>query len=92
MLEIQDVTFSYGTHEESPVPPAVRDVNLRIDSGETIAIIGQNGSGKSTLVKLLAAILKPTHGTILVDDLRTDAGGEVLWTIRQRVGIVFQTA
>jgi len=90
MLEIQDVTFSYGTSEEPPAPPAVRDVNLGIDSGETIAIIGQNGSGKSTLVKLLAAILKPTHGTILVDDLRTDAGGEALWTIRQHVGIVFQ--
>src|SRR5205814_5424900 len=53
-------------------------------------IIGQNGSGKSTLVKLLAAISKPTRGTIQVDGLHTDAGGEPLWTIRQRVGIVFQ--
>ena len=90
MLEIQDVTFSYSTREEHPAPPAVRDVSLRIDRGETIAIIGQNGSGKSTLVKLLAAILKPTRGTILVDGLRTDAGGEDLWKIRQHVGIVFQ--
>src|SRR5207245_4757342 len=47
-------------------------------------------SGKSTLAKLLAAILSPTRGTVLVDGLRTDAGGEALWTIRQRVGIVFQ--
>ncbi len=90
MLEIRDVTFSYSSHEDQHTPPALHDVSLRIDSGETIAIIGQNGSGKSTLTKLLAAILKPTHGTILVDGLRTDAEGEALWTIRQRVGIVFQ--
>src|SRR5438105_13260617 len=90
MLAIQDVTFSYSTREERSAPSAVRDVSLRIDSGETIAIIGQNGSGKSTLAKLLAAILSPTRGTVLVDGLRTDAGGEALWTIRQHVGIVFQ--
>ncbi|MEO6889798.1 MAG: ATP-binding cassette domain-containing protein, partial [Ktedonobacteraceae bacterium] len=54
------------------------------------AIIGHNGSGKSTLMKVLAAILTPAGGTVTVDGLRTDAGGEALWTIRQRVGIVFQ--
>jgi len=90
MLEVNGVTFNYGTQGGQEVPPALRDVNLRIDAGETVAIIGQNGSGKSTLAKLLAAILSPTQGTILVDGLRTDAGGEALWTIRQRVGIVFQ--
>jgi energy-coupling factor transporter ATPase len=90
MLEVNGVTFNYGTQGGQEVPPALRDVNLRIDAGETVAIIGQNGSGKSTLAKLLAAILSPTHGTVLVDGLRTDAGGEALWTIRQRVGIVFQ--
>jgi len=90
MLEVNGVTFNYGTQGGQEVPPALRDVNLRIDAGETVAIIGQNGSGKSTLAKLLAAILSPTRGTVLVDGLRTDAGGEALWTIRQRVGIVFQ--
>jgi energy-coupling factor transporter ATPase len=90
MLEVNGVTFNYGTQGGQEVPPALRDVNLRIDAGETVAIIGQNGSGKSTLAKLLAAILLPTRGTVLVDGLRTDAGGEALWTIRQRVGIVFQ--
>ena len=90
MLEVNGVTFNYGTQGGQEVPPALRDVNLRIDAGETVAIIGQNGSGKSTLAKLLAAILSPTRGAVLVDGLRTDAGGEALWTIRQRVGIVFQ--
>src|SRR5258708_8818005 len=90
MLEVQKVTFSYSAQGEQDAPPALRELDLRIEPGETIAIIGHNGSGKSTLAKLLAAILKPDKGTGLVDGLRTDAGGEDIWTIRQRVGIVFQ--
>lgn len=90
MLEVQNVSFYYGAQEDPNTLPALQDVNLRIDTGETVAVIGQNGSGKSTLVKLLAAILQPSSGTILVDGLRTDAKGEDLWSIRQRVGIVFQ--
>jgi len=90
MLEVNNVTFSYSAHGEQDAPPALRDVNLRIDAGETVAIIGHNGSGKSTLAKLLAAILKPDTGDVLVDGLCTDARGEDIWTIRQRVGIVFQ--
>ena len=89
MLEVDTVTFRYSEVEQD-TPPALREVNLRIDAGETVAIIGHNGSGKSTLAKLLAAILKPTSGTVLVDGLNTTAHGEDLWTIRQRVGIVFQ--
>lgn len=90
MLEVHNVSFYYGAQEDPNTLPALQDVNLRIDAGETVAVIGQNGSGKSTLVKLLAAILQPSSGTILVDGLRTDAKGEDLWSIRQRVGIVFQ--
>jgi energy-coupling factor transport system ATP-binding protein len=90
MLEINNVTFTYSTQGEQDAPPAVRDVNLHIDAGQTVAIIGHNGSGKSTLCKLLAAILHPTSGTILVDGIPTTATGEDLWTIRQHVGIVFQ--
>jgi energy-coupling factor transport system ATP-binding protein len=90
MLEVNNITFNYSQQGEENVPPAVREVSLRITEGETVAIIGHNGSGKSTLVKLLAAILHPNSGSVLVDGLRTDAGGEDIWTIRQRVGIVFQ--
>ena len=90
MLEVNNVTFSYSAHGEQDAPPALHEVNLSISPGETVAIIGHNGSGKSTLAKLFAAILKPTSGLVLVDGLRTDASGEDLWTIRQRVGIVFQ--
>jgi energy-coupling factor transport system ATP-binding protein len=90
MLEVNNVTFNYSKQGEQETPPAVREVSLRIAEGETVAIIGHNGSGKSTLVKLLAAILRPDSGSVVIDGLRTDAGGEDIWTIRQRVGIVFQ--
>src|SRR5437764_9383763 len=90
MLEVNNVTFNYSKQGEQETPPAVCEVSLRIAEGETVAIIGHNGSGKSTLVKLLAAILRPDSGTVVIDGLRTDTGGEDIWTIRQRVGIVFQ--
>jgi energy-coupling factor transport system ATP-binding protein len=90
MLEVNNVTFNYSAQGEQDAPPALRDVSLRIDAGETVAIIGHNGSGKSTLAKMLAAILRPNSGSVLVDGLHTDARGEDIWTIHQRVGIVFQ--
>ncbi|HEY4387925.1 MAG TPA: energy-coupling factor transporter ATPase, partial [Ktedonobacteraceae bacterium] len=88
MIEIKNVTFHYSAQEEKDVPPALQDVSLHIHEGETIAIIGHNGSGKSTLTKLIAAILPPNKGSILVDGLSVD--GKNIWTIRERVGIVFQ--
>lgn len=90
MLEVKNVTFNYSSQGEQDAPPAVRDISLSIGEGETVAIIGQNGSGKSTLARLLAAILHPDQGEVLVDGLNTRASGEELWTIRQRVGMVFQ--
>ncbi|HLI06477.1 MAG TPA: ATP-binding cassette domain-containing protein [Ktedonobacteraceae bacterium] len=90
MLEVQNVTFNYSAEGEQDVPPALRDITLTIAEGETVAIIGQNGSGKSTLAKTLAAILKPNSGTVHVDGIPTTVRGEDSWTIRQRVGIVFQ--
>ncbi len=76
--------------EEQDVPPALQNVSLRIHEGETIAIIGHNGSGKSTLTKLIAAIVAPDSGTILVDGLHINTDKNAIWTIRQRVGVVFQ--
>jgi energy-coupling factor transport system ATP-binding protein len=90
MLEVQNVTFNYSAEGEQDVPPALRNITLTINEGETVAIIGHNGSGKSTLAKMLSAILKPNSGTVHVDGIPTTARGEAIWTIRQRVGIVFQ--
>lgn len=90
MIELTNVTFNYSAQGEQEVPPALQNVNLHIHEGETIAIIGQNGSGKSTLSRLIAAILHPQYGSVLVDGLNGASGGDALWTIRQRVGVVFQ--
>lgn len=90
MLEVNDITFNYSKLAEQDAPPALHNINLSIHEGETVALIGQNGSGKSTFAKMLAAVLRPDSGMVLVDGLRTDTGGEEIWTIRQRVGMVFQ--
>lgn len=68
---------------------AVNDVNLDIEAGEFVAILGHNGSGKSTLAKHMNALLLPSEGTIWVDDMDTAKEPE-LWKIRQKAGMVFQ--
>ena len=68
---------------------AVDNVDLDIQEGQFIAILGHNGSGKSTLAKHINALLVPTEGTLWVDHMDT-ASDEDLWKIRQRAGMVFQ--
>lgn len=68
---------------------AVNDVNLDIEAGDFVAVLGHNGSGKSTLAKQMNALLIPSEGTMWVDDMDTAKETE-LWKIRQRAGMVFQ--
>ncbi len=68
---------------------AVDDVNLDIEAGDFVAVLGHNGSGKSTLAKHMNALLLPSEGTIWVDDMDTSKEEE-LWKIRQKAGMVFQ--
>ena len=68
---------------------AVNDVNLDIEAGDFVAVLGHNGSGKSTLAKQMNALLIPSEGTMWVDDMNTAKETE-LWKIRQRAGMVFQ--
>jgi len=67
---------------------AVDGVDLRIGSGERVAIIGQNGSGKSTLVRHLNGLLRPTSGRVLLDDV--DAAKSTVAQLARSVGLVFQ--
>ena len=69
---------------------ALDDINLEIQDGEFIGIIGHTGSGKSTLIQHLNAIMKPTSGTILLDGEDINADKTKLKSVRQRVGVVFQ--
>ena len=68
---------------------AVNDVNLDIEAGDFVAVLGHTGSGKSTLAKQMNALLIPSEGTMWVDDMDTAKEPE-LWKIRQRAGMVFQ--
>ena len=68
---------------------AVNDVNLDIEAGDFVAVLGHNGSGKSTVAKQINALLIPSEGTMWVDDMDTAKEPE-LWKIRQKAGMVFQ--
>ena len=68
---------------------AVDNVNLDIQAGEFVAVLGHNGSGKSTFAKHINALLLPTEGTIWIDGMDTAKEPE-LWKIRQKAGMVFQ--
>ncbi len=68
---------------------AVDDVNLDIQAGQFIAVLGHNGSGKSTLAKHINALLVPTEGTLWVNQMDTSSESD-LWKIRQEAGMVFQ--
>ncbi len=87
MIDVEDLSYSYRTGEADAVP-ALRDLNLQIQPGQRVAIIGHNGSGKSTLVKLLTAVLYPTQGKIRVDGVPVDR--EHQWEVRRKVSVVFQ--
>jgi energy-coupling factor transporter ATPase len=87
MIELDNVSFTYRGGETDAVP-ALMNLDLKIESGQFVAIIGQNGSGKSTLVKLLTAILYPTGGNVRIDGVPVDK--EHRWDVRRKVSVVFQ--
>ena len=87
VIELDRVSFTYREGEPDAVP-ALRDLDLALEPGQFVAIIGHNGSGKSTLVKLLTAVLYPTRGEVRVDGI--PVRHETRWEIRRRVSVVFQ--
>jgi biotin transport system ATP-binding protein/energy-coupling factor transport system ATP-binding protein len=85
MIRIQNLTFAYDTDQ----PPALKGLNLLINKGEYIALIGPNGCGKTTLIRHLNALLVPTFGEVLINEFNTrDAKSHR--EIRSRVGMIFQ--
>src|ERR1035437_546441 len=83
LVEFEGVSFAYpdGTR-------ALEEVSLRIELGESVAVIGQNGSGKSTLVRHLNGLLRPTAGRLLLDG--RDIRREHVAGLADRVGLAFQ--
>ena len=83
MIELKDVSFSYRTDL-----PVLSHIDLTIEEGETVGIVGANGAGKSTLLKLLVGLIFPQEGTIQIDG--ETVGRKNLSVIRQKIGYVFQ--
>jgi len=88
LIRFVDVSFSYSSDAEHELE-ALADINLDIDDGEFVAVLGHNGSGKSTLAKHMNALLVPTSGKVYIAGIDTQ-NAERLWEIRQMVGMVFQ--
>jgi len=88
IIETKDLHFSYTT-AEGVAPTVLNGVDIAIEEGSFVAILGHNGSGKSTLAKHMNAILLPSGGTVYVDGVDT-ADEEKLLDIRRAVGMVFQ--
>lgn len=86
MIELKNVTKNYAEGN-----PALTDINLQIDKGEFVFIVGGSGAGKSTLLKLLIAEDKPTSGSIRVADQALEAiKRRKIPEYRRKIGIVFQ--
>ena len=93
IIDTKKLIFEYIRRDEEgnveSINRAIDNVDISVEKGQFIAILGHNGSGKSTLAKHLNAILVPTEGTVWVDGMDT-TDEEHLWDIRQTAGMVFQ--
>lgn len=88
MIECKNVVYKYSTGEEGIEKLAIDGLNLDVNKGEFLVVLGHNGSGKSTLSKLLVGLMEPQQGEIIIDgELLSE---DTIPTIRQKIGIVFQ--
>ena len=88
-IVLDNVAYAYapGTPFETD---ALRAVNLRVEDGEFVGIMGQTGCGKSTLIQLIAGLLKPTSGRVSIDGEDINAPRYPVDTLRRRLSILFQ--
>jgi energy-coupling factor transport system ATP-binding protein len=92
-IDFSKVTFVYN--RRSPFQyEALHDVNLHLDEGKFIALVGRTGSGKSTLIQHLNALLSPTEGDVTIDEFVNSSDkhkrSKKLKDLRKKVGLVFQ--
>ncbi len=85
MIQIIDLYKAFGDKE------VLQGVNLRVQKGETLVVIGQSGSGKSVLIKHLVGLLRPDHGKILIDGIDImDLDEDQMQEMRKKFGMLFQ--
>ena len=94
IIKTENLSFTYDDGDDTAVEiPALSGVNIAIERGEYVAILGHNGSGKSTLAKLLNMILTPSVGKIFIDGTEItseDFSEDDVFDIRRKIGMVFQ--
>jgi heme exporter protein A len=78
-IEVKGLTKSFGSH------PALKGIDLEVKQGESVVIFGPNGAGKTTLIKVLATIMNPSSGKVMVDGLNLKNNAE---EVRRRIGVV----
>jgi ATP-binding cassette subfamily B protein RaxB len=83
-IEVRNLRFRYSDTD----PWVLNGVNFRVEAGETVAIVGASGCGKTTLLKILASLLPPTEGEMLVDGQSLSQLGATRW--RSMIGVVMQ--
>jgi energy-coupling factor transport system ATP-binding protein len=84
MISVENLDYTYPSGRQ-----ALNNINLTIEKGEFVAIVGRNGSGKSTLANVLSGLIKPARGTVLVNGINTGSKKNFL-ELRKTLGIVFQ--
>ena len=93
MIEAKDLTFEYPVYDENGSETgtvrAVDQMNILVQKGEFVAVLGHHASGKSTFARHINALFLPTSGTILVDGMDTKDDTKI-WDIRKNAGMVFQ--
>lgn len=93
MINAKNLIFEYIRRDEDgnveSINRAIDNVDIEVNKGEFVAILGHNGSGKSTMAKHINAILTPTEGTVWVNGMDTK-NEDKIWDIRQTAGMVFQ--
>ena len=90
VLELQDVSFGYGEGEDRV--SVLENVNVSVESGQRLALLGRSGSGKSTLMNILAGLLLPERGSVIwqESDITRLSDAERVSLRRQTIGVVYQ--
>lgn len=83
-INIENLSFSYDKNDKK----VLKNINLTVNKGEKVAIIGQNGAGKTTLMKMLNGMLIPSEGNVLIDGLNTKENS--IAKMSRKIGYVFQ--
>lgn len=91
LLELQDIYLNYKT--ENSLVEVIKGVNLKINSGENVAVVGKSGSGKTSLIMLIAGLEKATSGKIIFEDqdISAHTEDELADLRKKKIGIVFQS-